>query len=63
MLCLDLADAQLPMLKSGLALISFGIVITCYRRIRHLAQTLKKSSSTPPPSLRDRIVTQCPSGS
>lgn len=44
MLCLDLADAVLPILKWGLAVISFGIVITCYRRISHLAQTLKKPS-------------------
>lgn len=41
MLFLDLADAKFPILGWGLAAIVLGITITCIRRIRFLAQTLK----------------------
>lgn len=44
LLIMDLADFHFPVLKWGLAAIVLGIAITCFRRIRLLAQTLKNRS-------------------
>jgi phosphatidylglycerophosphate synthase len=43
MLALDLTGREIPLVFWGLVVINTGIAVTCFRRIRHLAHSLKST--------------------